>query len=216
MLARWTPDQELNKVRLRSGADMKRKLTWYDLVALGVGGMLGVGVFVTTGPVARKTSGPAVFISYIIAGISALLSSLCYTEFSIEIPVAGGAFSYLRVTFGKESSFLKLVLFLSLSCIGYSYLYALKSSAGEFVGYFAGANILMEYVLSNAAVARSFTEYLCCAFGRNDPNSWRIQVHGLMKGYNMLDFPSVALIAVLTLCLCHRLIFLPFSTHSAA
>lgn len=173
MLATWTPDQELNKVRLRSGADMKRKLRWYDLVALGVGGMLGVGVFVTTGPVARKTSGPSVFISYIIAAVSALLSSLCYTEFSVDVPVAGGAFSYLRVTFG------------------------------EFVGYFAGANILMEYVLSNAAVSRSFTEYLSCAFGRNDPNSWRIHVHGLTQGYNMLDFPAVALIIVLTICLCH-------------
>lgn len=79
---------------------MKRKLEWYDLIALGVGGMLGAGVFVTTGHVAHEISGPAVFISYIIAGVSAFLSSLCYTEFSVEIPVAGGAFSYLRVTFG--------------------------------------------------------------------------------------------------------------------
>ncbi|KAK8996511.1 hypothetical protein V6N11_081782 [Hibiscus sabdariffa] len=173
MLATWTPDQELNQVRLRSGADMKRKLRWYDLVALGMGGMLGVGVFVTTGSVARKTSGPSVFISYIIAGISALLSSLCYTEFSVHIPVAGGAFSYLRVTFG------------------------------EFVGYFAGANILMEYVLSNAAVARSFTEYLCSAFGVSDPNSWRVEVQGLVEGYNKLDFVAVALVLLLTLCLCH-------------
>ncbi|KAA3460304.1 cationic amino acid transporter 6, chloroplastic-like [Gossypium australe] len=173
MLATWTPDQELNQVRLRSGADMKRKLRWYDLVALGVGGMLGVGVFVTTGPVARNHSGPSVFISYIIAGISALLSSLCYTEFSVQIPVAGGAFSYLRVTFG------------------------------EFVGYFAGANILMEYVLSNAAVARSFTEYLCSAFGISDPNSWRVEVPGLLQGYNKLDFSAVALVLILTFCLCH-------------
>lgn len=171
MLATWTPDQELNQVRQRSGADMKRKLKWYDLVALGVGGMLGVGVFMATGRVARDDSGPAVFVSYIIAGISALLSSLCYTEFSVQIPVAGGAFSYLRVTFG------------------------------EFVGYFAGANILMEYVLSNAAVARTFTEYLSCAFGVADPNSWRLKVEGLAKGYNMLDFPAVALILLLTLCL---------------
>lgn len=104
MLATWTPDQELNQVRLRSGADMKRKLKWYDLIALGVGGMLGVGVFVTTGHVALEVSGPSVFISYIIAGISALLSSLCYTEFSVQIPVAGGAFSYLRVTFGIKNS----------------------------------------------------------------------------------------------------------------
>nr|XP_011465218.1 PREDICTED: cationic amino acid transporter 6, chloroplastic-like isoform X1 [Fragaria vesca subsp. vesca] len=173
MLATWTPDQELNQVRQRSGADMKRKLKWYDLMALGVGGMLGVGVFVTTGSVAHKTAGPSVFISYIIAGISALLSSLCYTEFSVQIPVAGGAFSYLRVTFG------------------------------EFVGYFAGANILMEYVLSNAAVARSFTEYLSSAFGQDDPKIWRVEVDGLIKGYNMLDFPAVALILLLTFCLCH-------------
>ncbi|TYH98934.1 hypothetical protein ES332_A11G032300v1 [Gossypium tomentosum] len=173
MLATWTPDQELNRIRLRSGADMKRKLKWFDLVALGVGGMLGVGVFVTTGNVARNTTGPSVFISYIVAGISALLSSLCYTEFSVQVPVAGGAFSYLRVTFG------------------------------EFVGYFAGANILMEYVLSNAAVARSFTEYLCSAFGVSDPNSWRVEVHGLLQGYNKLDFIAVAVVLLLTLCLSH-------------
>lgn len=90
---------------------MKRKLMWYDLVALGVGGMLGVGVFVTTGPVALQISGPSVFISYIIAGISALLSSLCYTEFSVQIPVAGGAFSYLRVTFGMQRKNILYILF---------------------------------------------------------------------------------------------------------
>ncbi|XP_068634755.1 cationic amino acid transporter 6, chloroplastic-like [Aristolochia californica] len=173
MLATWSPTEELNRVRLRSGADMKRKLEWYDLVAMGVGGMLGVGVFVTTGRVALGVSGPAVFVSYIVAGVAALLSSLCYTEFSVEIPVAGGAFSYLRVTFG------------------------------EFVGYFGGANILMEYVLSNAAVARSFTEYLCCGvFGEKSANLWRVEVEGLTEGYNMLDFPAVALVALLTLCLC--------------
>jgi amino acid transporter len=73
---------------------MKRKLKWHDLVALGVGGMLGVGVFVTIGRVANHHSGPSVFISYFIAGIS--------TEFSVQIPVAGGAYSYLRVTFGMH------------------------------------------------------------------------------------------------------------------
>ncbi|KAL6008318.1 hypothetical protein ACLOJK_033827 [Asimina triloba] len=168
MLATWTPNEELNQVRLRSGSDMKRKLEWYDLVALGVSGMLGVGVFITTGAVARNNSGSAVFISYIIAGVSAFLSSLCYTEFSIEIPVAGGAFSYLRITFG------------------------------EFAGYFGGANILLEYVLSNAAAARTFTDYFCSAFGVQEPNSWRIDVGGYM-----LDFPAVVLILLLTLSLCH-------------
>jgi len=74
------------------------------------------------------------------------------------------------------------------------------------LGYFGGANILMEYVFSNAAVARSFTEYLSFAFGENNPNVWRVEVHGLPKDYNMLDFPAVALILLLTLCLCHRFV----------
>lgn len=62
----------------------------------------------------------------------------------------------------------------------------------------------MEYVLSNAAVARSFTEYLSSAFGQDDPKTWRVEVDGLIQGYNMLDFPAVALILLLTFCLCHR------------
>ena len=98
-------------MRQRSGADMKRKLKWHDLVALGVGGMLGVGVFITTGSVAHHRSGPSVFISYIIAGISALLSSLCYTEFAVQVPVAGGAFSYLRLTFGIKPYILHYMKF---------------------------------------------------------------------------------------------------------
>ncbi|MBA0589065.1 hypothetical protein Gorai_017833, partial [Gossypium raimondii] len=61
----------------------------------------------------------------------------------------------------------------------------------------------MEYVLSNAAVARSFTEYLCSAFGVSDPNSWRVEVHGLLQGYNKLDFIAVAVVLLLTLCLSH-------------
>ena len=81
---------------------MGRRLEWYDLVGLGVGGMLGAGVFVTTGRVARDTAGPAVFASYVVAGVSALLSSFCYAEFAVRVPVAGGAFSYLRVTFGTS------------------------------------------------------------------------------------------------------------------
>ncbi|PKI53540.1 hypothetical protein CRG98_026085 [Punica granatum] len=177
MFATWTPNQEMNQVRLRSGADMKRKLQWYELTALGVAGMLGAGVFATTGQVANSVSGPSVFISYLIAAVSALLSSLCYTEFSVQVPVAGGAFSYLRVTFG------------------------------EFVGYFAGANILMEYVLSNAAVARTFTNYLSQAVGETDLNHWRVKMPGLAHGSVMLDFPAVALTLLLTLCLCHSTIF---------
>lgn len=71
------------------------------------------------------------------------------------------------------------------------------------MGYFGGANILMEYVLSNAAVARSFTEYLSSAFGSHGPDSWKVKVNGLAKDYNHLDFPAAVLVLLLTVCLCH-------------
>lgn len=78
---------------------MSRKLQWWDVIALGVGGMMGAGIFVSTGSAAHS-AGPALVVAYIVAGLSALLSALCYTEFAVEVPVAGGAFSYLRITFG--------------------------------------------------------------------------------------------------------------------
>ena len=72
------------------------------------------------------------------------------------------------------------------------------------MGFFGGASILMEYVLSNAAVARSFTDYLASTFGVTEPNAWRIIVAGIAEGYNALDVPAVALIVLITVCLCYR------------
>ena len=95
------PGEEMSRVRARSGARMARALRWWDLVGLGLGGMVGAGVFVTTGRAARLYAGPGVVVSYAIAGLCALLSAFCYTEFAVDMPVAGGAFSYLRVTFGE-------------------------------------------------------------------------------------------------------------------
>eukprot|EP00253_Pinus_taeda_P001919 PITA_01919 len=74
---------------------------------------------------------------------------------------------------------------------------------GEFAGYFAVANLLMEYVLSNAAVARSFTSYFPSVFGIVHGDAWRIKVRGLAEGYNMLDFPAFVLVILLSICLCH-------------
>jgi len=96
-----TTYEEMSGVRARSGSDMARSLTWVDLVGFGLGGMVGAGVFVATGRAAREFAGPAIVVSYAIAGLCALLSAFCYTEFAVDMPVAGGAFSYLRVTFGE-------------------------------------------------------------------------------------------------------------------
>lgn len=103
-----TSFEEMSRVRARSGSDMQRNLRWFDLVGFGLGGMVGAGVFVTTGRASRLYAGPAVVLSYAIAGICALLSAFCYTEFAVDMPVAGGAFSYLRVTFGVPFRHLSL------------------------------------------------------------------------------------------------------------
>ncbi|MCO5612194.1 hypothetical protein L7F22_066456 [Adiantum nelumboides] len=150
---------------------MERKVSWLEVVAMGVGGIMGAGILVSTGQAAHASAGPAVILSFAIAGFSALLSALCYSEFAVSVPSAGGAFSYLR------------------------------STLGEFAAYFTGANLLMEYVISNAMVARSFTSYLASVYGVSDSNAWRVEAHGLSPGYNMLDLPAVALIILLTVCI---------------
>ncbi|CAI9759823.1 unnamed protein product [Fraxinus pennsylvanica] len=167
-----TSFEETRRVRARSGTEMKRSLRWYDLMGFGIGGMVGAGVFVTTGNASRKYAGPSVILSYAIAGLCALLSAFCYTEFAVDLPVAGGAFSYIRVTFG------------------------------EFLAFLTGANLIIDYVLSNAAAARGFTAYLCTALGISNTHL-RFTIDGLPKGYNEIDIVAVAVVLLLTLVICY-------------
>ncbi|KAL5733712.1 hypothetical protein ACOSQ2_033404 [Xanthoceras sorbifolium] len=167
-----TSNDEMTRVRAKSGSTMRRTLTWYDLVGFGIGGMVGAGVFVTTGRASRLHAGPAIVISYAIAGLCALLSAFCYTEFAVAMPVAGGAFSYLRVTFGELAAFL------------------------------TGANLVMEYVMSNAAVARGFTAYFGSAIGVST-SKWRLTVQGLPKGFNEIDLVAVAVVLLVTFIICY-------------
>ena len=80
---------ETVEMKARSSGDMKKTLNWWDLMWLGVGAVIGAGIFVLTGVEAREVAGPAVVLSYVVSGVSALLSVFCYTEFAVEIPVAG-------------------------------------------------------------------------------------------------------------------------------
>ncbi|KAL6289208.1 hypothetical protein ACE6H2_006718 [Prunus campanulata] len=167
-----TSYDEMSGVRARSGSDMQKTLRWFDLVGLGVGGMVGAGVFLTTGHASRLYAGPAIVISYAIAGLCALLSAFCYTEFAVDMPVAGGAFSYLRVTFG------------------------------EFVAFLTGANLVMDYVMSNAAVSRGFTAYLGTAIGVPAPK-WRFTLSALPDGFNQIDVVAVVVVLTITLIICY-------------
>ncbi|XP_010452377.1 PREDICTED: cationic amino acid transporter 6, chloroplastic [Camelina sativa] len=166
-----TSSEEMSRVRAVSGEQMRRTLRWYDLIGLGIGGMVGAGVFVTTGRASRIYAGPSIVVSYAIAGLCALLSAFCYTEFAVHLPVAGGAFSYVRVTFG------------------------------EFPAFFTGANLILDYVFSNAAVSRSFTAYLGSAFGIST-SKWRFFVTGLPKGFNEIDPVAVVVVIAITVIIC--------------
>ncbi|GJP49301.1 hypothetical protein CLOM_g8527 [Closterium sp. NIES-68] len=145
-------------------ATLKRSLGWADTISLGVASIIGAGVFVITGVAARDHAGPAVILSYLLSATSALLSALCYTEFAVHLPVAGGAFSYLMVTLGELPAFITV------------------------------ANLLMEYILSNAAAARGLSAYFAGFLGQ-DPDFFRLP----MPAWGItLDFVALGLIMSLS------------------
>ncbi|CAA0823753.1 Cationic amino acid transporter 1 [Striga hermonthica] len=165
VLTRSTADAEL-EVKARSEHEMKRTLTWWDLIWFGMGAVIGAGIFVLTGKEAKEAAGPAVVLSYVVSGLSALLSVFCYTEFAVEIPVAGGSFAYLRV------------------------------ELGDFMAFIAAGNILLEYMVGNAAVARSWTSYLAALFNQK-PETFRIHAAALPHDLNQLDPIAVVVLAVI-------------------
>ncbi|XP_020215819.1 cationic amino acid transporter 1 [Cajanus cajan] len=169
VLARSEDHAEVVEMKARSSHEMKKTLNWWDLMWFGIGAVIGSGIFVLTGLEAKTEAGPAVVLSYVVSGVSALFSVFCYTEFAVEIPVAGGSFAYLRV------------------------------ELGDFVAFIAAGNILLEYVIGGAAVARSWTSYFATLCGKH-PDDFRIIVHNMNPDYGHLDPISIAvLIAITTL-----------------
>ncbi|KAI4988253.1 hypothetical protein ZWY2020_029883 [Hordeum vulgare] len=168
LTARSAVDVEVHAVKGRSGADMRRELNWWDLAWFGVGAVIGAGIFVLTGQEAKEAAGPAVVLSYAVSGVSAMLSVFCYTEFAIEIPVAGGSFAYLRV------------------------------ELGDFMAFIAAGNILLEYCIGGAAVARSWTSYFATLLNHH-PNDFRIHATSLAEDYSRLD--PIAVVVITLICL---------------
>jgi len=105
---------ELKEVKKRSEHEMKKTLTWWDLIWFGMGSVIGSGIFVLTGFEVKNHVGPGVVLSYVISGISAMLSVFCYTEFAVEIPVAGNVFPFLAFpNLTKCSRFFGISLFVN-------------------------------------------------------------------------------------------------------
>lgn len=80
---------------------LKKVLSAFDLTLLGIGAIIGTGIFILTGVAAAKYAGPAIIISFIIAGVVCICAALCYAEFASRIPVAGSAYTYAYATLGE-------------------------------------------------------------------------------------------------------------------
>jgi APA family basic amino acid/polyamine antiporter len=110
-----------------SSTGLQRVLGLWQLTAIGLGGIIGVGIFVLTGVAAAKHAGPAVIISFIIAGLASAAAALCYAEFAGLIPVAGSAYTYSYAVLGEGAAWLigwdlllEYTLVVSVVAIGWS------------------------------------------------------------------------------------------------
>ena len=84
-----------------AGKALKRTLTALDLTLLGIGAIIGTGIFVLTGTAAANQAGPAITLSYLAAGLACAFAALCYAEFASMIPIAGSAYTYAYATLGE-------------------------------------------------------------------------------------------------------------------
>jgi basic amino acid/polyamine antiporter, APA family len=109
---------------------LKRVLSATNLTMLGIGGIIGAGIFVLTGTAAAKCAGPAIVLSFILAGFGCLFAGLCYAELAAMIPVAGSAYTYAYATLG------------------------------EFVAWIIGWDLILEYLFGAATVAVGWSGYL--------------------------------------------------------
>jgi APA family basic amino acid/polyamine antiporter len=113
----------------KEGTQLNRTLGPGALVAIGIGGIIGTGIFVLTGLAAAQHAGPAIPLSFIIAALGCVFAGLCYAEFASMVPVSGSAYAYSYATLG------------------------------EFVAWFVGWNLVLEYMLAAATVAVGWSRY---------------------------------------------------------
>lgn len=157
---------------------LKRALTRTNLVALGIGAIIGAGIFVLTGQAAAQYSGPAVVISFVIAAIACGFAGLCYAEFASMIPIAGSAYTYAYATLG------------------------------EFIAWVIGWDLILEYLFGASTVAVGWSGYVTSFlrdigihipdYLSNAPVVYDPAKHQLTASGAFLNLPAMFIIALMT------------------
>ncbi|MFJ1730374.1 amino acid permease [Streptomyces sp. NPDC088254] len=153
-ILRRKPIEHIEETEVTEGARLDRSLGLWQLTAIGVGGIIGAGIFTLAGTVANGKAGPAVLVSFLVAGVASACAALSYAEFAGLIPKAGSAYTY-----------------------GYAVL-------GEFAGWFIGWDLLLEYTAIVAVVAIGISGYfgfLVEEFGASLP-AWMLGAPGTGTG----------------------------------
>jgi basic amino acid/polyamine antiporter, APA family len=156
-----------------SQSNLKRTLTAKSLVALGVGAIIGSGLFIRTAAASAEAAGPAVTLSFIVAAIGCLFAGLCYAEFAAMIPIAGSAYTYAYTTMG------------------------------EFVAWVIGWALILEYALGAATVSIGWSEYLNNLFGGRIPFEWchSPMETSATGAHGIFNAPALFILLLLTLLL---------------
>lgn len=160
---------------------LKRTLTATSLIALGIGAIIGAGLFVRTAAAAANNAGPSVTLGFMVAGIGCALAGLCYAEFASMIPVAGSAYTYSYATLG------------------------------ELVAWVIGWDLVLEYALGAATVSIAWSEYLnklVGYFGWHIPFEWchspfdrLMDANGGVLAHGFMNVPALFILLLLSLLL---------------
>lgn len=171
----------LKEAESTEGHTLKRTLTRLNLITLGIGAIVGAGIFVLTGQAAAEYAGPAVTISFIVAGLACAFAGLCYAEFASMIPISGSAYTYAYATLG------------------------------EFFAWIIGWDLILEYLFGAATVSVGWSGYVVSFLKDhgiyiadalcNAPFSYDHHTHQIAFTGAILNLPAMFIIAVMTVLL---------------
>jgi APA family basic amino acid/polyamine antiporter len=151
---------------------LKRSLTAPGLIALGIGAIIGAGLFVRTAAASGEAAGPSVILSFVFAGIGCLFAGLCYAEFASMIPIAGSAYTYAYV------------------------------AMGEFIAWIIGWALILEYAFGAGTVSIAWSEYLNKLPGVHVPYQWCHSPFESEAGVSgIVNIPALFIVFILTLLL---------------